>query len=86
MKLGVRESVVSCAVFVGVLVALSMVDPLVRDRLAEVFRGGVAPWSDRVGDLGGALWSAARYHSIDSAPMLVFAAVGAVLTLFMLRT
>ena len=33
-----------------------------------------------------ALWSAARDHSIDSAPLLIFATVGTVLTLVMLKT
>ena len=49
-------------------------------------RNSVSSLSGRAGDLGGALWSAARHQSIDNAPMLVFATVGTVLTLFMLKT
>jgi hypothetical protein len=40
----------------------------------------------RVADLGGVILSSIRYQSMDNGPMVVFAAVGAVLVLFMLRT
>ena len=35
---------------------------------------------------GGALWSAVRHQSVDNAPLLVFATVGTVLTIFMLKS
>ena len=86
IKLGVREGVVSATVFGGVLFALLSVDPRVRDHVADVFTGGGSPWGSRLGELGSALWMAARSQSIDNAPLLVFATVGAVLTVFMLRS
>ena len=43
-------------------------------------------WSHRAGEVGGTLWRAARDKSMDGAPVLIFATVGAVLTVFMLRT
>jgi hypothetical protein len=87
LKFGLRDGVVSAAVFGAVLFALISVDPRVRDHISDLFgRGSVAPLSARAGDLGGALWSAARNQSIENAPLLVFATVGTVLTLFMLRT
>ena len=87
LKLGMREGVVSAAVFGAVLFALISVDPRVRDHITDFFGGGsVAPMSARAGDLGSALWSAARHQSIENAPLLVFATVGAVLTVFMLRS
>jgi hypothetical protein len=46
---------------------------------------GLTPWGDRVSDLGTALMSAVRHQSIENAPLLVFAAVGAVLFVFMLK-
>jgi hypothetical protein len=66
----------------------------VRDRVpsldaAVVGSGGgvnVAPWGGRLMELGDALWTAARHQSMDNAPLLVFATVGAVLTVFMLRS
>jgi hypothetical protein len=87
LKLGLREGVVSATVFCAVLFALISIDPRVRDHVADLVGGGsVAPLSARAGDLGSALWSAARHQSIENAPLLVFASVGAVLTVFMLRS
>ena len=54
--------------------------------LSSLIFGGVSPWGDRIGDLGGALAMAVRHQSIENAPLLVFAAVGAVLFVFMVRT
>jgi hypothetical protein len=85
--IGFREGVLSAAVFGAILFALVSVDPRVEAQVTDLVRvGSVASWTDRIGDLGGALWSAARDHSIDSAPLLIFATVGTVLTLFMLKT
>jgi hypothetical protein len=88
MKIGLKQSVVSTAVFVGILMGLVSIDPRVRDRFSEFFYGGngVAPWNSRLADLGGALADAARYQSIENAPLVVFAAVSAMLVLFMWRT
>jgi hypothetical protein len=88
MKLGFRQGFASAAVFVAVLVTLISVDDRVRDRFGELVSGSgsLSPWGDRAGDLGGALISALRYQSIENAPLLVFAAAGAVLVAFMLKT
>ncbi len=88
MKLGIRQGVVSAAVFGAVLLMLVSVDDRVRDRFSALVSGdhSLSPWGDRAGDLGGALMSAVRYQSIENAPLLVFAAAGAVLVAFMLRT
>jgi hypothetical protein len=87
MKLGFRQGTASVAVFGAVLLMLVSVDDRVRDRFGDlVGTGGMTPWGDRVGDLGNALMSAIRYQSIENAPLLIFAAAGAVLVAFMLRT
>jgi hypothetical protein len=87
IKLGLRDGLVSAAVFAVILTALVSADPRVHDHVSDlVGSGGVGPWGDRLADLGSALWDAARTQSIDNAPMLVFATVGAVLTLFMLKS
>ena len=87
-KLGMREGVVSAVVFGGVLFALVSIDPRVRDHVSDLVGSGanVAPWGSRFGELVDALWAAARSQSIENAPLLVFATVGAVLTLFMLKS
>ena len=86
-SIGFREGVLSAAVFGAILFALVSVDPRVEAQMTDLVAGAsVASWTSRLGDVGGALWSAARDHSIDSAPLLIFATVGTVLTLFMLKS
>jgi len=88
IKLSLRQAVLSSLIFCGVLLALASVDARVRERVGDVVSGGdgLSPWGDRIGDLGGALAMAVRHQSIENAPLLVFAAVGAVLFVFMIRT
>lgn len=88
MKLGAREALVSPAVFGVILLMLVSVDERVRDRFGNLLSGGdgLAPWGDRLADLGDALMSAVRYQSIENAPLLVFATVGVVLVIFMVRS
>lgn len=78
----------SAIVFVIVLGGLVCVDPRVRDRFSALVYGGDAMSSagERATDLGHALLSAVRYQSIENAPLLIFATVGAVLFVFMVRT
>ena len=85
IKLSLRQAVLSSLIFGGVLLALASVDARVRERVGDVVSGGdgLSPWGDRIGDLGGALATAVRHQSIENAPLLVFAAVGAVLFVFM---
>jgi hypothetical protein len=86
MKLGIRETIVSPAVFGGMLLMLVSFDDRVRERFTELVGGGVGPWADRLTEFGSALATAARYQSIENAPLLIFSVVGAVLVLFMFRT
>jgi hypothetical protein len=87
-KLGIREGAISAVIFGGVMFALVSVDARVRDHVSDLVGNStsVAPLSARFAELADALWSAARYQSIENAPLLVFATVGAVLTVFMLRS
>jgi hypothetical protein len=87
IKLSLRQWALSTLVFGGVLFALASVDARVRERVSDVVTGGdgLTPWGDRLSDLGNALVSAVRHQSIENAPLLVFAAVGAVLFVFMLK-
>lgn len=87
IRLSLRQTMLSTLVFLGVLFAIVSVDARVRERLSDLAYGGdgLTPWGDRVGDLMEALATAARYQSIENAPMLVFATAGAVLFLFMVK-
>jgi hypothetical protein len=83
-----RDGAVSAAVFGGIMFALVSVDARVREQVSDMVSSGanVGPWSSRLTELGDALWSAARHQSLENAPLVVFATVGIVLFLFMLRS
>jgi hypothetical protein len=87
IKLSLRQWTLSTLVFGGILLTLASVDARVRERVGNVMTGGdgLTPWGDRVSDLGSALASAVRHQSIENAPLMIFAAVGAVLFVFMFK-
>ena len=87
-KFGIKQGLVSAAVFVGLLLVLVSVDERVRDRFTDLVAGdhSVSSWQDRASVLTDAVATAAKHQSIDNAPLLIFATVGAVLFLFMVRT
>ena len=88
MKFGIKQALASAAVFSAIVLTLVSVDERVRDRVHGLVSGtdGVGSLSDRAAFLGDAVWTAARHQSLENAPMVVFATVGAVLFLFMVRT
>ncbi len=87
MKFGFRQGIASATVFGVVLLMLISVDDRVRERFSDLGgTGGVTSLGDRFGDLVNAVMSAVRYQSIENAPMLIFAAAGAILVAFMLKT
>jgi hypothetical protein len=87
MTRGFKQSLASAAVFGLVLMLLISVDPRVRERFTNLASGdGVSTLSHRARDLGTTLVTAARHQSIENAPLVVFAAVGAILVVFMLKT
>ena len=88
LKFGVREGALSAVIFGAIMFALVSVDARVRDHVSGLVGNttSVAPVGTRVTELADALWSAVRYQSIENAPMVVFATVGIVLTVFMLRS
>ena len=88
MKLGIQQALASTGIFALIVLTLASVDERVRMRVNELAAGsdGVGSWGDKAASLGDAVWSAARHQSIENAPLVVFATVGAVLFLFMVRT
>jgi hypothetical protein len=88
VKFGIQQAFASSAIFALIILALVALDGRVRDRFTEMVAGGdaIGTWSGRAAFLGDAVWTAARHQSLENAPLVVFATVGAVLFLFMVRT
>ena len=87
MKMSMRQSVASAAVFLAVLLMLVSVDSRVREHFTTLVSSedSVSSVGARAGDLGGTLASAVRHGSIENAPMMIFATVGGLLVVFMLK-
>jgi hypothetical protein len=87
MTAGLRQTAISITGLTIVLAGLTFVDPRVRDRLGALVSGqDGGTIVDRVSELAHALVTALKYQSIENAPLLIFATVGAVLFVFMVRT
>lgn len=87
MRFGFRQTAISVGVFALLLLMLVSLDERVRDRAADlVSNASVTSWGDRASMLTSSLVDAAEHQSIENAPLLIFATVGAVLFLFMVRT
>ncbi len=87
---GIGEVVGSVVCLLAVLATLVVVDGRVHERfdalITQASSDGLTTWGERASALCGAVVQAARDRSIEHAPMLVFAVVGAALLVFMLRT
>ena len=87
ISFGIKQAAASGGIFAALVFALVSIDPHVQDRFSDLMGGGgVSSFTDRASMLGDALMSAMKYQSIENAPMVVFAAAGAALFLFMVRT
>jgi hypothetical protein len=87
---GLLELFASVACFIGVMTILVVMDPLVRERMTQLSYDagpqGVSRMTRQVEGVADAVVIAARAHSIDNTPLLVFTGVAIVLVIFMLRT
>lgn len=83
-----RQALLSLTAFVLVVGGVAWVDPRVRDWFTKVIWGGngITTWDNRAMDYGSALVSSVRITGLEQGPLLVFAVVGAVLFVFMVRT
>ena len=86
MNLTVKQSIASVGVFISILFMLMSMDDRVRDRFRDLASDGGGTWTARLTDVSGILLAAAKHQSIENAPLVVFAVVGAVLFVFMVRT
>ena len=88
MKGRIRQVFVSAAVFAAVILGIASVDATVRERFTDLASGAAsAPeLTDHSVTIIEAIGMAVRHQSIENAPLVVFATVGAVLFVFMVRT
>jgi hypothetical protein len=88
MRRAFGDAMISICSVLLLLVLLVSVDPRVREQLSGVWTPGapVAGISSQVRNVTSVVMSAARDHSIDQAPLMIFALAATVLVLFMLRT
>jgi hypothetical protein len=70
-----------------VFAVIAAFDERARQEFARLFWGsdGIASWDSRLIGVGDALASALKYQSLENGTLMVFAAVAAVLFLFMVR-
>ena len=83
------QALASLAIFVILLVSLASIDPRVQDKCRELVASGAATLVTRQPCARSSIdtvSTAVRYQSIENAPMVLFATVGGVLFLFMVRT
>lgn len=68
------------------LLLLVSIDPRVREHMSSVASPkGASTMGQGAMDLAGVLVSAVKHQSIENSPLVIFAVVGAILVLFMLK-
>jgi hypothetical protein len=89
MRRAFGDAMISICSVLLLLLLLVSVDPRVREQLSGVWTPGTSPVTTislQVQKASSVVLSAARDHSIDQAPLMIFALSATVLVLFMLRT
>jgi hypothetical protein len=87
MRRAFGDAMISIGAVVLLLMMLISIDPRVREQVSGVVSTGpVASISSQMREITSVVVSAARDHSIDQAPLMIFALAATVLVLFMLRT
>jgi hypothetical protein len=90
MRRFVNDALVSCGTLGALLVALVLVDDRLRDHLSQTMSGvttaGFNGARTELANVGPVLLAAARDQSLAHGPMVIFAAVAAVLFICMIRT
>jgi len=91
MRRAFGDTLISIGALAMLLTVLVMVDDRVREAVSMRFAGRTP--SGELANAGyharyiaGVVMEAARYHTVEHAPMMIFLLVATVLTLFMLRT
>jgi hypothetical protein len=82
-----RQFLLSLGGFALLLAALLAVDPRVRDEIDRLLWGGngISTWDNRAVQMTTSLADTLQFQGIDNGPIMMFAIVGGVLFLLMLR-
>jgi hypothetical protein len=81
------DAVISLCAVLALLLMLVSIDPRVRYQVTSMGGGsGTTSVSKDLSEISTVLMSAIQDHSIDNAPLMIFALAATVLVLFMLRT
>ena len=82
------DAVISFCAVLALLLMLVSVDPRVRIQVASLWGGSGTSTSvsKDLSEISTVVLSAIQDHSIDNAPLMIFALAATVLVLFMLRT
>ena len=90
MRRAFGDAMISLGAVLLLLMMLVTVDPRVREQVSGRWGGPGSPRmatiSSQVREVTSVVVTAARDHSIDNAPLMIFALAATVLVLFMLRT
>ena len=84
MRRALGDAMISISSVLLLLMLLVSVDPRVREQISGASMPGTI--SSQMHTVTSAVLAAARDHSIDQAPLMIFALAATVLVLFMLRT
>ena len=84
------DAMISLSALLLLLLTLVTIDPRVRAQMSEIWgspsSSAVISIRSQVREVSTVVLTAARDHSIDNAPLMIFALAATVLVLFMLRT
>ncbi len=91
MRRGTNDALLSMGALVLLLIGLVSIDDRVRDRVERLLTAPpssaeIVHVGNDIENVSAVMYSAARHHSIEHAPLVIFGAAAAILVLFMLRT
>jgi hypothetical protein len=90
MRRAFGDAMISLGAVLLLLMMLVTIDPRVREQVSGAWGGPgsprVATINSQMREVTSVVVTAARDHSIDNAPLMIFALAATVLVLFMLRT
>jgi hypothetical protein len=80
-----RDTIASLICLAVVIGTLYFINSQARAQMESVVSGGVAPWQHRATELASTLWLSVRAQSLESGTWVLFAVVGAVLFVIMVK-